>query len=170
MIELVIKDFNKRKVQSPNWPQIVGPPPSPCGLSEKASADAKAEAADAKDAKAEEEPEAEKAAEVVSVKEENPTAETETVSDVAETAAVTEEAIPAKPAEEIPEAAASETENSVDKILAETDALLSSLTSSDTDPAVDSPAVSYIGRHEAQKRTNSASSWYRPHDPDPDSK
>ena len=114
--------------------------------------------------------EAEDAAEEVPAKEENTPAKTETVPDVPETAAVTEEAVPAKPAEEIPEAAASETENSVDKILAETDALLSSLTSSDTDPAVGSPAVSYIGRHEAQKRTNSASSWYRPHDPDPDSK
>ena len=115
-------------------------------------------------------PEAENAAEEVPVKEENTTAEMQTVPDVTETAAVTEEAAPAKPVEEIPEASASETEKSVDKILAETDALLSSLTGSDTAPAVDSPAVSYIGRHEAQKRSSSASSWYRPHNSNPDSK
>ncbi|MBQ3756587.1 MAG: hypothetical protein II873_05685 [Oscillospiraceae bacterium] len=112
------------------------------------------------------------AAEEVPVKEENTTAEIETVPDITETAAVTEEAVPAKPAEEIPEAAASDPENSVDKILEETDALLSSLTGSGADPATDqdSPAVSYIGRHEAQKHSSSASSWYRPHDSDPDSK
>ena len=115
-------------------------------------------------------PEAVNAAEEVSVKEENTPAEMEMVPAVTETAPATEAAVPPKPTEEAPEAAASEAESSVDKILAETDALLSSLTASNTDPAVDSPAVSYIGRHEAQKRTNSASSWYRPHDPDPDSK
>ncbi|MBP5744501.1 MAG: hypothetical protein J6W44_06315, partial [Oscillospiraceae bacterium] len=83
------------------------------------------------------------------------------------------EPLPPPSVEEVTEEAASETENSVDRILAETNALLNSLAPSEPEAAggQSSPAVSqYVGRHEPQKRGSSANSWYRPQDSEADSK